>query len=80
MATLNENEVKALVAICNDCDEIEGEGFTRIGHMINALMGAFGNYQKVGGYIADLMEKDCIIVDAREDEVWVPRETYATYC
>ena len=81
MKNLNENETKAMRAICADCDEIDGWGFTRIGHMVAALMDEFDNNgQRVGGYIATLLDKNLIDVCAEDNEVWVKPETFEAYC
>lgn len=78
---LNENERKALSAICADCDEIDGYGFTRIPDMAWALFNAFDrNGQVAGGYITDLRDKGLIDIDAAEDEVWVDPEVYEQFC
>ena len=80
MTNLNDNERKALGAICADCDELDGWGFTRIADMILAVMREFDNGQVVGGYISDLMKKNLIDVDAKEDEVWVSPKVFEAYC
>ena len=77
---LNENETKAIKAICDDCDDIDGYGFTRVTNMVLALMRVFNNGQVVGGYISDLMDKGLIEVEVGEDEVWVNPDIYEAYC
>ena len=80
MANLNENERKALEIICADCDEIEGEGFTRLTDVMIELVKHFKNGQVVGGYITDLMNRNLIMVEPSENEVWVGAEAYGAYC
>lgn len=77
---LNENETLAMEAICADCDDIDGYGFTRPASMVLALVKVFHNGYTAGGYIADLMEKNLIEVDVLDDTVWVDHEVYAAYC
>lgn len=38
---MNGNETKAMRAICADCDELDGWGFTRPSDMVAALLKAF---------------------------------------
>lgn len=80
MKKLNENEVKAIKAICADCDDIDGYGFTRVADMMLALVNEFKNGQVAGGYVTDLMDKGLIDVDDHEDEVWVEPEVFEAYC
>jgi hypothetical protein len=78
--SLNENELKALKAICADCDEIDGYGFDRPKDMKLALLDAFnGNGHVVGGYMNDLCDKGLIDVDIPENEVWVDKEIFAEF-
>lgn len=80
MKNLNENEAKALRAICDDCDELDGWGFTRISPMVLAVMAAFDNNGQVaGGYIRDLMDKNLIEADAHEDTVWIEPDVFAEF-
>lgn len=77
--TLNESEKRALSVICNDCDEMDGWGFTRPAYVVPALVKAFdGNAHRAGGYFRDLAEKGCI--DHFDDEVWVRPDVFAAYC
>lgn len=80
MANLNENERKALEIICDDCDDIEGEGFTRLTGVMIELVKHFKNGQVAGGYITDLMSKGLITVEPSENEVWVNAEVFDAYC
>lgn len=80
MKHLNENEVRAMKAICADCDELDGYGFTRPTDMVVALAKEFGNGQVAGGYLADLMEKNLIEVDVFDDTVWVEPDVFEAYC
>ena len=43
MHNLNENEIKAMNAILETCDDIDGEYFTRLGDAVLALVKIFGN-------------------------------------
>lgn len=79
MNNLNANEVKALEVICHDCDDLEGEGFTRLVDIARALLAEFENAQVAGGYIAQLSTKGFIDVDLEEGEVWVSRDVYRQY-
>lgn len=79
--SLNENERKALGAIIDTCDEIDGEGFTRQVPMMLAVMKVFDNNgQRAGGYIADLINKNLIMIEPTEDEVWVMKEAMEAFC
>lgn len=80
MKKLNENEVLAMKAICADCDDIDGYGFTRVDDMVLALVHQFKNGQVSGGYITDLADKGLIEVDYHEDTVWIDPEVFETYC
>ena len=88
MAKLNENERKVLSAICNDCDELDGWGFTRPSGMMVALMRnlgeEFGSGAKkgmsIGAYVSDLMKKNLVDLDLQEDEVWVRPDVFEAYC
>lgn len=78
---MSDNEKKALSAICNDCDELDGWGFTRIADMVMAVCAEFGNNAQVaGGYISDFIAKGIIELDEIGNEVWVKPEIYAEYC
>lgn len=77
---MNENERMAMEAICADCDELDGWGFTRPTDMVVALVKKFNDGNVVGGYIADLMHKNMIDVDVMDDTVWVSPEIFAEYC
>lgn len=78
---MNENEVKALKAICNDYDEIDGYGFTRPADMAWALFEAFDhNGQVAGGYITSLVDKGLIELDMVDNTVWVSPEVYEQFC
>ena len=76
---MNDNETKAIRAICDDCDELDGWGFTRPGHMVAALLKVFRSGEVAGGYIRDLMDKNVIDVDFRDDTVWVRPEIFEIY-
>lgn len=81
MTHLNENEVKVLNAICMDCDDIDGEGFNRLTDMMVTLIEDTNmNGNQLGGYITSLANKNCVIIDAVENEVWVPEEVFARFC
>lgn len=80
MTKLNENENKALSAICDDCDELDGYGFTRVGDALIALIGVFGDPKVAGGYITDLIKKNLIEFDLHEDEVWVNPDVFEQFC
>jgi hypothetical protein len=78
---LNVTEKRIMTAIVADCDEIEGWGFTRVGSMVNAAVDVIdGNYQRVGGYITDLIHKGLIEADLTSDEVWIAPEVFEAYC
>lgn len=75
---LNENERKAMRAICWDCDDIDGYGFTRPADMVLAVTAEFDNNGQVaGGYIRDLIEKN--LIDMTDDEVWVEPDVFAEF-
>lgn len=88
MTNLNDKERKVLSAICNDCDELDGWGFTRPSGMMVALARSLGNEfgngsewgNRIGGYITDLIKKNLIELDLREDEVWVSPEVFEQFC
>lgn len=81
MKHLNDNERKALEAVCYDCDNLDGWGFTRIWDMCEAVAKAFdNNYQRAGGYIKVLKEKRLIDIHASEDEAWVSPEVFGEFC
>lgn len=80
MKKLNENESKALGIICNDCDDIDGEGFTRLTSIIGLLVSEFKNGHAAGGYLTQLAAKGYVDIDPMEDEVWVGRDVYSAYC
>lgn len=80
MANLNQYEIKAIKAIVADCDDLDGWGFTRTASMTNAVADEFdGNYQRAGGYIADLIEKGLVEADLACDEVWIAPEVFEEY-
>ena len=76
---LNENEKRAMRAICDDCDDIDGYGFTRMGDMAYALLSEFGNSHVAGGYMSDLDEKGLIDICYDDNEVWVSPNVFAEY-
>lgn len=81
MIKLNDNEAKAMRAICQDCDEIDGYGFTRISNMCEAVAIAFDrNYHKAGGYISALLDKNLIDMCVIDDEVWVAPDVFEQFC
>lgn len=81
MNNLNANEIKALEVICHDCDDLDGEGFTRPGSVITKLLAAFDNNAKVaGGYLTQLIKKGYVQIDTEEDEIWITREVFEKYC
>lgn len=77
MANLNENELRVLNAIIDDCDDLDGDLFTRIPDaMMVAARECNGNYYKAGGYIADLIKKGYLMFDddgINAMGVWVER-------
>ena len=80
MKDINKNEKRALEAICADCDNLDGWGFTRLWDMCEAVAQEFKyNYQVAGGYIKALMDKRLIDVDKHDDEVWVRPEVYELF-
>lgn len=81
MMNLSENETKAIRAICKDCDDIEGYGFTRIPDMVYALSVAFEEQMwRVGEFIRIMTEKNLIDIIYDENEVWVEPEVYKQFC
>lgn len=81
MKNLNENEAKAMRAICADCDEIDGYGFTRPADMAWALFEAFDrNAHVAGGYITSLSDKGLIELDMVDNTVWVEPEVFEQFC
>lgn len=81
MTNLNDNETKAMRAICTDCDEIDGWGFTRIGEMVIAIANVFdGNFQRAGAYLKDILDKGLIDMCVEDNEVWVEPEVFEAYC
>lgn len=60
---LNENEIKAINAILETCDDIDGEYFTRIDDAIMALVKVFGNGNIAGGYFTALENKGVFETD-----------------
>lgn len=72
-------ETVAMEAICADCDEIDGYGFTRPGHMVMALVDVFEDAKEAGEQIWRLMEKGLIEVDTFDDTVWIEPEVYKAY-
>lgn len=76
MAYLNDNEITALVAIYGDCDEIEGDYFTRPMDCVRAVAAGFGttNMYQAAGYVSDLMRKGFITLDKEDDTVWLESE------
>lgn len=81
MKNLNKNERIAIEAICADCDDLDGWGFTRLWDMCEAVAEAFeNNYQRAGGYVKALMDKNLIEVNKEEDEVWVSPDVYELFC
>ena len=74
-------EIKALMAICNDCDDIEGEGFTRPADALLLVLGIFrGDGDMAGKCVKALADKGAISFDFEDDTLWVDREVYATFC
>lgn len=75
MKSLNANETKALNAILEDCDDIEGEYFTRQKDAIKALTKVFGDAKVAGGYFTDLSDKGFLAIDDEDDfygtGIWV---------
>lgn len=75
MKNLNENERKALDAIIETCDDLDGDLFTRKEDAAMAVLKAFDyNGQVAGGYISQLIDKGYL--DFEEDDgygigVWV---------
>lgn len=57
MNKLNENETKALNAIIDTCDDLDGYLFTRLTDAIVALCALFGDGHVAGGYYASLLDK-----------------------
>ena len=58
MTNLNENERKALNAIIDTCDDLDGDLFTRMTDAMLAVMEAFDwNGHVAGGYMASLIKK-----------------------
>lgn len=69
MKNLNENEAKALNAIIETCDDLDGDLYTRLSDAVLAVMKTFDyNGQVAGGYIADLMKKGYL--DEEPDEYY----------
>lgn len=80
---LNENERKAMTAICDDCDDLDGWGFDRPSDMMLALLDAFdGNPHRAGGYLKDLIDKGLVEIEPYEDEVWINPDVFEefAYC
>ena len=63
MHNLNENEIKAMNAILETCDDIDGEYFTRLGDAVLALVKTFGNGNVAGGYFTALENKGVLEMD-----------------
>lgn len=84
MGNLNERERDVLRVICDDCDDIEGEGFDRSADMMSALIHdprtSGMSPQALGGYITALGRKGYVIINPVDDEVWVLREVFAVFC
>ena len=77
---LNDNEKRALKAICDDCDDLDGWGFTRVSSVANVLADVFdGNPQRAGGYIKCLADKGYVDVNVFDDEVWVNPDVFVQY-
>lgn len=58
--SLNENERKALEAIVETCDDIDGDLFTRRNDAVLALVKLFKDGFRAGGYYIDLLNKGYI--------------------
>lgn len=75
MRNLNENEIKAMNAILETCDDIYGEYFTRQKDAIKALIKVFGDAKVAGGYFTDLSDKGFLEIDDEDDfygtGIWV---------
>ena len=63
MQKLNENEIKAMNAILETCDYIDGEYFNRLGDAILALCEVFGNGTDAGAYLMALVNKGALEMD-----------------
>lgn len=79
MKNLNENETKALEAICADCDEIDGWGFNRPSDAYEAVANEIGAYDALS-VLYSLEEKGAIELCLIDDTLWVRQEVYATFC
>ena len=60
MAKLNENEKRALEAIKDTCDDLDGYLFTRRNDAMLALVELFRDGLRAGGYYIDLLNKGFI--------------------
>ena len=72
---LNENEKRALNAIIETCDDLDGELFTRVTDAGTAVLEEFDyNGHVAGGYITDLINKGFIEIEEDDfygDGMWV---------
>lgn len=79
MTNLNENERKAMSAICADCDEIDGWGFTHPSDAFEVVAKAVG--ESVAVKLLDrLNDKNIIDVCVIDDTLWVRPELFEQFC
>ena len=57
---LTANEIKALAAIIDTCDDIDGDLFTRIPDALDAMFEVFGDCAMADRYYTDLLKKGYI--------------------
>lgn len=80
MKNLNENEMRALFAVIDTCDELDGELFTRLPDVMAKLsLDVFDDPNACGGYVTQLQRKGYLSFE--EDDgygmgIWVDVKPY----
>ena len=72
-------EIKALQAICADCDDIDGEGFTTPEDAFMAVVHQFDSGEQAGECIDGLRAKGVVTIDIYDNTLWVDRDVFAAF-
>ena len=79
MTNLTNIERKAMEIICNDCDELDGWGFTRPSDACEVVAKEIGQFDAIK-VMSRLHAMDLLDICTIDDTLWVKPEVFGQFC